>query len=180
MKGSVKGGQDARPPERSPARRPQEVAAPTAVNRRLDALAYLGDMLRMVGEEDTRMLLPRSSSNRVFRMLLLILDIIVMGAVIGVVVKYSLIRLGFPSWTYYVVLLVLALVCYVTGALLGFAFVAKRAPEFYGDEEVLPGVKKWELTAGLGIVPKWVSLIGLASISCLLALLMPVVAPLFR
>jgi hypothetical protein len=71
-------------------------------------------------------------------------------------------------------------VCYVSHAILTASFIRKRAPEFLTNEETAFGVQKWELTAGLGIVPKWVSWIGLASFACIFALLMPLFAPLFR
>ncbi|MDM8008819.1 MAG: hypothetical protein QUV05_21990 [Phycisphaerae bacterium] len=115
-----------------------------------------------------------------FRRLLLVLDIVVMAAFIGVTVKYTLILLGLPSWTYYIALVLLAAALYCASCFLLSYFIAKNAPEFASKEEVLPGVQLWELSAGLRIVPKWVSLIGIAPISCLLALLLPVIAPMFR
>jgi hypothetical protein len=110
----------------------------------------------------------------------MILKVIFMAPLIGASVKFVLVTIGLPSWSNYAALLLLALVCYVTSCLLSGFYIEKRTPEFASNEEVFGDVQKWELTAGIGIVPKWVSWIGLMSFSCLLALFMPVVAPLFR
>ena len=103
-----------------------------------------------------------------------------LAGVIGVTFKYVTMTFGLPTWTYYIGLLVMAVFLYIADGVLTAVFISRRAPEFASCEEVFPGVQKWELTAGLGVVPKWVSLLGLASIASLLALLMPIVASLFR
>lgn len=113
-------------------------------------------------------------------MLRVLLWIIVMSGVIGGTLKWLLIQFGTPFWVYYVVLPVLALLCYTATTMLTGYFIEKKAPEFASKEVVFGNVQKWELTAGLGIVPKWVSFIGLMSFSCLLALLLPLVLPLFK
>jgi len=59
-------------------------------------------------------------------------------------------------------------------------FIKKRMPDFASSEEVLPDVQKWELTAGLGIVPKWVSVIGLLAISSLVTAVLPWVIALLK
>jgi hypothetical protein len=43
--------------------------------------------------------------------------------------------------------------------------LAEKSARAASSEEVLSGVQLWELTAGLGMVPKWVSLIGILAIS---------------
>ena len=43
--------------------------------------------------------------------------------------------------------------------------LAEKSAQAASSEEVLSGVQLWELTAGLGMVPKWVSLIGILAIS---------------
>lgn len=52
-------------------------------------------------------------------------------------------------------------------------FIKKRAPACASREEVVSNVEAWELTAGVGIVPKWVSWIGLWAISALITALLP-------
>ena len=59
-------------------------------------------------------------------------------------------------------------------------FIKKRMPDFPSSEEVLPDVQKWELMAGLGIVPKWVSVIGLLAISSLVTAVLPWVIALLK
>jgi len=109
-----------------------------------------------------------------------LLNILLMAAAVGVAVKWLLVYVGAPSWSYFVVLPVLGVLFYVLNCLLIRYYIQQRAPEFASDQPVADGVQKWELTAGLGIVPKWVSFIGLLAIACFLALLMPVIAPLFK
>lgn len=88
--------------------------------------------------------------------------------------------LGWPRWSYYAVLTVLAILLYVLNSVLIKRYISRRAPAFASTEDVEPGVQAWELTAGAGIVPRWVSGIGLAAFACLLALLFPLVASAFR
>jgi len=59
-------------------------------------------------------------------------------------------------------------------------YIMKRAPEFAGDEEVFSGIQKWELTAGTGTVPKWISRIGFLSFACLISLAFPFMAVLVK
>ena len=61
----------------------------------------------------------------------------------------------------------LATVLYLVNALLRHYFISRPTPDFVSSEEVLPGAEKRELRAGLGIVPYWVSVIGLLAISAL-------------
>jgi len=110
----------------------------------------------------------------------MVFNIILLAAGIGLVVKFVLVRLGVPSWSYYIVLLILAAVLYIINAILIKRYIETRTPEFASTEEVSGGKQKWELTAGTGVVPKWVSWIGLAAIASLLALLLPFFASLFR
>ena len=62
-----------------------------------------------------------------------------------------------------------AIACYLTNISLIRAYVKMRTGEF-DTTEVSPGVQAWELTAGTGIVPVWVSLIGMFGICFLLAI----------
>ena len=85
------------------------------------------------------------------------------------------------KWQVSLVLIGLAILLYFLNIVLIKYFIKKRTPDFASSEDVLPDVQKWELTAGLGIVPKWVSMIGLLSISALVTAVLPwVVAVLKR
>lgn len=77
------------------------------------------------------------------------------------------------KWQVSIGLLVLAIVLYLVNITLIQLFIKKRAPDFASSDEVTPGVQAWELTAGLGIVPKWVSWIGLLAISAFTAAVLP-------
>lgn len=88
--------------------------------------------------------------------------------------------LGWPYWTYHLLVIAVGVILYVINGFLIIKFIRKRAPEYASSEEVLPGVQKWELTAGTGVVPKWVSYIGLASIPFLLASPLELIAWLMR
>jgi hypothetical protein len=114
------------------------------------------------------------------KMIEMIFNIIFIGVAIGLAVKFVLLKLGIPFWSYYVVLPLLAMIFYVLNSFLTMHFIQNRAPEFVSTEEGPRGTQKWEMTAGTGIVPKWVSWIWVASIASLIALLMPFVAGLFK
>jgi hypothetical protein len=77
------------------------------------------------------------------------------------------------KWQVSLSLIGLAIFLYFLNIVLIRHFIAKRTPNFSSAEEVLPDVQKWELTAGLGIVPRWVSVIGLLAISTLIAAVLP-------
>lgn len=77
------------------------------------------------------------------------------------------------KWQVSVGLLVLAVVLYLVNITLIQLYIKKRASDFASSDEVMPGVQAWELTAGLGIVPKWVSWIGLLAISALITAVLP-------
>jgi len=67
-------------------------------------------------------------------------------------------------------LLGLAVICYVGNALLIQRFLDRRAPGLLERDAAGPKPRKgeqylWEQTAGTGLVPKWVSVIGLLGIS---------------
>lgn len=80
--------------------------------------------------------------------------------------------LGFSKWQVSLGLFVLAAILYVANILLIQFYITKRAPELANDEG-------WESTAGLGIVPKWVSVMGLLSISAITTALGPWIITLF-
>ncbi len=85
-----------------------------------------------------------------------------------------------PYWAYHVLVVSVGVVLYLVNTGLTVAYIRRRAPDFLSKEEVLPGVQKWELTAGIGVVPKWVSFIGLVSIAFFLACPFEFVAWLLR
>jgi hypothetical protein len=87
---------------------------------------------------------------------------------------------GWPYWAYHVLVISVGVVLYLVNNFLIVGLVRRRAPDFASDDEVMPGVQKWELTAGTGIVPKWVSFIGLLSIAFVLASPFELVAWLMR
>ena len=85
-----------------------------------------------------------------------------------------------PYWSYHVLVISAGVVLYLVSNFLTVNFIRKRTPDFASDEEVMQGVQKWELTAGTGVVPKWVSLIGLLAIAFVLASPFELVAWLLR
>lgn len=94
------------------------------------------------------------------------MSVILAGVVALAVAANQIGRLGVAEWLVSLALIMLAIAMYVGNAALISHYIRKNAPEFANDE-------MWELTAGLGIVPRWVSCIGLLSISALIAALVP-------
>jgi len=78
---------------------------------------------------------------------------------------------------YYLViaLIVFGGIMYVANVFLIKYYIEKRAPEFATSEEIASGLQQWEATAGMQIVPKWVSLIGILSVSTFMSALLPVI-----
>jgi len=71
-----------------------------------------------------------------------------------------------------IILLLASVVCYITNIVLIRHYLNKSIPGVLEIDEILspppPGKEYlWEKTAGSGIVPKWVSIIGLSSIPLL-------------
>lgn len=77
-----------------------------------------------------------------------------------------------PKWQVAATLLVIAVVLYLLNVFLIRHYIRSRVPEFANDQ-------LWEVTAGLGIVPKWVSLIGLLAVSAFIAAVAPWVIAFF-
>lgn len=90
-------------------------------------------------------------------------------AIIIIVAYYLRKQYGVSSWWLIAAVLVLGIASYLINVLLIKHYIAKRAPEMDSTEEVALGIQTWELTAGLGIVPKWASYVGLVSYSCFTA-----------
>lgn len=82
-------------------------------------------------------------------------------------IKFS----GLPFWIGTLFLLSLAAILYILNILLIRHYIEKDVPGLLEIDAVLPPPVKgqnylWEMTAGTGIVPKWVSWIGMGSIAC--------------
>ena len=88
--------------------------------------------------------------------------------------------LGWPYWSYFTLCVALGLLCYVISVILIDLFIERRAPEMASNEDFMPGTQAREMTAGIGVVPKWVSWIGLLSISFFVAIPFELVARLVR
>lgn len=100
--------------------------------------------------------------------------VIFIGALIFAVISVQLTRnFGLEKWQVSTALIGLGALFYLLNVLLIKHYIRKRTPDFASTEEVLPGVQKWELTAGVGIVPKWVSVIGLLAISAFITAGLP-------
>lgn len=69
---------------------------------------------------------------------------------------------GTPPWLAGVVLCIAGVSLYVGNVVLIRYYVIKRAPELANE-----GL--WEVTAGTGVVPKWVSFLGLLAIPAFIA-----------
>lgn len=80
---------------------------------------------------------------------------------------------GLEKWEVSLGLIGVSVFLYMFNSWLIKYFIKKLTPDFASSEEVSPGVQKWEMTAGLGIVPKWVSVIGLLSLSALMTAVLP-------
>lgn len=82
-------------------------------------------------------------------------------------IKFS----GLPFWVGTVFLLSLATILYTLNILLMRHYIEKGAPGLLDIDVDFPPPKNggeylWEMTAGSGIVPKWVSWIGMGAIAC--------------
>jgi hypothetical protein len=70
------------------------------------------------------------------------------------------------------ILITTGLVCYIVNIFFLRYYLDKNAPGLLKTDAILPPPKKneeylWEKTAGTGMVPRWVSLIGVLSIPLL-------------
>ena len=106
---------------------------------------------------------------------------IAIGIFVSAVVAMRITKyLKFEKWQVSLGLIGVAGLLYLLSVVLIQYFIKKRIPDFAFSEEVFPDIQKWELTAGLGIVPKWVSVIGLLSISALVTAILPWVIALLK
>jgi hypothetical protein len=65
---------------------------------------------------------------------------------------------GIDRWVISVGLLGVGVALYVVNMALIHKYISDRAPEFAKDDD-------WQLTAGLGVVPHWVSWIGIIAVA---------------
>ncbi|HEV7797247.1 MAG TPA: hypothetical protein VGO73_03765 [Pyrinomonadaceae bacterium] len=99
---------------------------------------------------------------------------ILVGTIVFAAIAMNLMRaFEIQKWLVSGCLLVLAIGLYLLSTILVQYFIKKRAPEFANDQ-------MWELTAGSGIVPKWVSSIGLLSVSAAIAAILPWVVAILK
>jgi hypothetical protein len=92
---------------------------------------------------------------------------IFVGTIIMCVIAMNTMRyFSLEKWVVSLCLLILAVLLYLTNNFIIQYYIKKRAPSFANDE-------MWQLTAGIGVVPKWASTLGLLAISCFLAALLP-------
>jgi hypothetical protein len=88
--------------------------------------------------------------------------------------------MSWPYWSYFAICSAGAVVCYFVNVVLIRAYVDRNAPGIALIDRVVPDANAWETTAGRGIVPKWVSLIGLMSLGFFLAIPFELLARILR
>ncbi|MEW6182712.1 MAG: hypothetical protein AB1500_05975 [Bacillota bacterium] len=107
--------------------------------------------------------------------------IILVGTFVLAVIAMRVQRqVGLEKWQVSLILIGLAIILYLANVFLIQHFIKRRAPELASNEEVVPGTQAWELTADLGIVPKWVSVLGLLSISAIITAVVPWIVALLK
>ena len=75
-----------------------------------------------------------------------------------------------PYWTYFLLCICSGFILYVVNSLLIGWYIKRRASDLASNADVGSGMQAWELTAGTGVVPKWVSWLGLLSLGFFLAI----------
>ena len=84
------------------------------------------------------------------------------------ILYYHKTSLKTPNMTTGIILTVLGVIGYLTNVLLIQHYLNKRTPGILDmDEKLADDSYAWEHTSGTGTVPKWVSLIGLFGMGCL-------------
>ncbi len=100
--------------------------------------------------------------NRMFNLLILLL--------LSLMIASLFVRsTGFPFWAGSIALIALAGILYVTNVLLTGLYIRKGVTGLLELDEVLPAPGEgqeylWEKTAGTGIVPKWISWVGMGAV----------------
>jgi hypothetical protein len=85
-----------------------------------------------------------------------------------------------PYWAYFALCFCFGAVLYVVNSVLIKWYIERRTPDLASHEEVGFDLEAWELTAGTGVVPKWVSWLGLLGLGFFLAIPFEFVASLIR
>jgi len=94
--------------------------------------------------------------------------------VVASVVAMNIMRAtGADRWMVSVGLLGIGVALYLLNMVLIRKYILDRAPDFANDED-------WELTAGLGIVPHWVSWIGIIGFALIVTAALPWLIALFK
>lgn len=88
--------------------------------------------------------------------------------------------LALPYWAYFAVCFCFGAVLYVVNSVLISWYIERRAPDLASHDDVGFGLEAWELTAGTGVVPRWVSWLGLLGLSFFLAIPFEFVTSLIR
>ena len=115
-----------------------------------------------------------SACSRVMRCVGHTMKIIIPGILIFAVLAMRITRyFDLAKWQTSIGLIAFAGLLYFINIFLIRYYIRKRTPEFANDD-------MWEMTAGLGIVPKWVSMIGLLSISVLITAVIPWIIELIK
>jgi hypothetical protein len=83
-------------------------------------------------------------------------------------------NMGLPKWAYYANLILLGVAGLIICQVLTMTFIKRKTPAFATNEKLDGKEPAWMTTSGMGIVPQWVSMIGLMPFSCGVSLLYPV------
>lgn len=86
--------------------------------------------------------------------------------------------LGWPEWAVYLLAVGFAVILMIGSHAATLAIIQRKVG--LDTREVAPGVQAWEQTAGRGIVPRWVSFVGVLGMCFLLAIPFSLVAALLR
>ncbi|MDZ7657784.1 hypothetical protein [Fodinibius sp.] len=89
--------------------------------------------------------------------------IVLSSAAINLVNQFSIKR-----WMMTLILIGLAGLLYFINVFLIKYYIKKNAPTLWNKKESISGIQNWELTANTGVVPNWVSWLGILSISALI------------
>ena len=107
--------------------------------------------------------------------MLKVIKVIFIGAFILAILANRVTKIfELEKWQTSVGLILVSGLFYYSSKFLTIYFINKEAPGLLETDLILPPPPEgkeylWEKTAGTGIVPKWVSIIGLLSVSALIA-----------
>ena len=104
------------------------------------------------------------------RLFLTMFRILLMTFIAASLAMMAVKTVALPYWAYFIVCIFSGVVLYVVDSLLTGWYIERRAPDLASNADVGFGMQAWELTAGTGVVPKWVSWLGLLSLGFFLAI----------